>query len=174
MQTTTSILIAMAILGMTLVGCSRSNDQETAALRADLEAANKTISELRVEISRGKNSGNPNDPQKQLPKPKPRLRIVRGLAPNWEYPVFEGRNVIGRADQLAVDIDLQPQEPEDRIWSSRQHAVITSKSGAMVIEDLNSANGTYVNQKRVPPGEKRTLSKDDIIQIGAVQIKVLE
>src|SRR5438094_732637 len=56
---------------------------------------------------------------------KARLVVVRGLRPNWEYPLYEGRNVLGRADEQPVDIDPQPQEPEDRIWSSRQHAVIT-------------------------------------------------
>jgi hypothetical protein len=104
---------------------------------------------------------------------KARLLVVRGLQPNWEYPLWEGPNVIGRADQQPVDIDLQPQEPVERIWSSRQHAAITCAGDSMVIEDLNSANGTYVNRTRVPPGEKRSLQTGDIIQIGAVQMKVL-
>jgi pSer/pThr/pTyr-binding forkhead associated (FHA) protein len=44
----------------------------------------------------------------------------------------------------------------------------------MLIEDLHSANGTYVDQHRVPPGEKRPLRMGDIIQVGAVQLKVLQ
>jgi hypothetical protein len=153
-------------------GCSRANDQETAALRSELKAANEKIAELKAEISRRP----PDGPQKEesLPKPKARLLVVRGLRPNWVYAVYEGQNVLGRADDQPVDIDLQPQEPEDRIWSSRQHAAITAKGDVMVIEDLNSSNGTYVNRKRVPPGEKRPLHKDDVIQIGEVHIKVLE
>jgi hypothetical protein len=103
---------------------------------------------------------------------KARLLVIRGLRPNWEYRVYEGRNIIGRADQQPVDIDLQPQEPEQRVWSSRQHAAITWEAGQMVIEDLASANGTYVNRQRVPPGEKRPLQMGDVIQIGEVQIKV--
>jgi pSer/pThr/pTyr-binding forkhead associated (FHA) protein len=43
----------------------------------------------------------------------------------------------------------------------------------MVIEDLSSANGTYVNRSRVPPGERRALKEGDVIQVGAVQLKVL-
>ncbi len=39
-----------------------------------------------------------------------------------------------------------------------------------MIQDLNSANGTYVNRKRVPPGEKRALAEEDIIQVGPVQL----
>src|SRR5262249_55439954 len=128
--------------------------------------ANAKIKELQAELTRKADN--------QPAKVKSRLVIVRGLRPNWEYPIFEGRNIIGRADQQPVEIDLQPQEPEDRVWSSRQHAVITCTAGAMVLEDLNSSNGTYVNRKRVPPGEKRALAKDDIIQIGEVQMRVLE
>jgi hypothetical protein len=105
---------------------------------------------------------------------KGRLVVLRGLRPNWEYRIFEGRNVIGRADQQPVDIDLQPQEPEDRVWSSRQHAVITCENGSMVIEDLKSSNGTYVNRNLVTPGTTRPLKAGDVIQIGEVQLKVLE
>jgi hypothetical protein len=104
---------------------------------------------------------------------KARLLVFRGLRPNWEYRLFEGRNIIGRADQQPADIDLQPQEPADRIWSSRQHAAITCEGDSMVIEDLSSANGTYVNRNIVPPGKKQPLHVGDIIQIGEVQMKVL-
>ncbi len=104
---------------------------------------------------------------------KARLVVVRGLRPNWEYRIFDGKNFVGRADEQPVDVDLQPQEPEDRIWSSRQHAVITAEGNCLVIEDLGSTNGTYVNRSRVPPGQKRPLRDGDIIQIGQVQLKVL-
>jgi hypothetical protein len=102
-----------------------------------------------------------------------RLLVVRGLRPNWEYRIFEGRNVLGRADEKPVDIDLQPLEPEERIWSSRQHAVITCDGSSLWIEDLNTTNGTYVNESRVHPGERRPLRDGDVIQIGEVQLKVL-
>jgi pSer/pThr/pTyr-binding forkhead associated (FHA) protein len=115
----------------------------------------------------------PTDTAAQIPRDKARLIIVRGLRPGWEYAIYEGLNVIGRADEQPVDIDLQPQEPDDRVWSSRQHAAITCQDGVMVIEDLSSSNGTYVNRQRVPPGDKRPLQKDDVIQIGEVHIKVL-
>jgi predicted component of type VI protein secretion system len=45
--------------------------------------------------------------------------------------------------------------------------------GSLVIEDLNSSNGTYVNRSRVPPGKQQGLKANDIIQIGEVQLKVL-
>jgi hypothetical protein len=104
---------------------------------------------------------------------KARLLVVRGAKPGMEYPIFEGQNVIGRADEKPVEIDLEFQEARDRIWSSRQHAVILCGNGSLVIEDLNSSNGTYVNRSRVPPGKKQGLKANDIIQIGEVQLKAL-
>jgi FHA domain len=103
---------------------------------------------------------------------KPRLVVLRGQRINAEYPLYEGENFIGRADEKAVDIDLEDQEPPDRIWSSRQHALIALENGSMTIEDLNSLNGTYVNRTRVHPGQKRPLQINDVIQIGTVQMKV--
>jgi hypothetical protein len=103
---------------------------------------------------------------------KPKLVVLRGQRVNVEYEIYEGDNYIGRADEKAVDVDLEDQEPPDRIWSSRQHALITYENGQLAIEDLNSLNGTFVNRLRVAPGQKRPLQVDDVIQIGTVQMKV--
>jgi len=104
---------------------------------------------------------------------QPRLLVLRGQKRNIEYPIYEGANFIGRADEKPVDIDLEEQEPPDRIWCSRQHACISFEDNQLLIEDLNSANGTYVNRTRVYPGQKRPLAVNDIVQIGNVQLKVL-
>jgi FHA domain len=104
---------------------------------------------------------------------QPRLLVLRGQKRNVEYPIYEGLNFIGRADEKPVDIDLEEQEPPDRIWCSRQHACIAFENDQLLIEDLNSANGTYVNRTRVYPGQKRPLAINDIVQIGNVQLKVL-
>lgn len=103
---------------------------------------------------------------------KPKLVVVRGLRIHAEYPIFEGENFVGRTDEKPVDIDLEDQEPPDRIWSSRQHAVIHFNSGFLVIEDLNSSNGTFVNRTRVYPNQKRALQIGDVIQIGTVQLRL--
>jgi len=103
---------------------------------------------------------------------KPRLVVLRGLKINVEYPVYEGQNYIGRADEKPVDIDLDDQEPPDRVWSSRQHALIMYENGELILEDLNSANGTFVNRTRVYPGQKRALQPNDVVQVGTVQMKL--
>jgi hypothetical protein len=104
---------------------------------------------------------------------QPRLLVLRGQKRNVEYPIYEGHNFIGRADEKPVDIDLEDQEPPDRIWSSRQHAVVTYENDRLQIEDLNSSNGTFVNRARIHPGQPRPLTINDVIQIGTVQLKVI-
>lgn len=104
---------------------------------------------------------------------QPRLLVMRGQKRNVEYPIYEGLNFIGRADEKPVDIDLEEQEPPDRVWCSRQHACISWENDELLLEDLNSANGTYVNRVRVYPGQKQALVLNDVIQIGNVQLKVL-
>jgi hypothetical protein len=103
---------------------------------------------------------------------QPKLVVIRGQKINAEYPVYEGLNFIGRADEKPVDIDLEDQEPPDRIWSSRQHAFITYEGGSLTIEDLNSSNGTFVNRARIYPGQKCPLNVGDVVQIGTVQMKL--
>jgi hypothetical protein len=103
---------------------------------------------------------------------KPRLAVIRGVRIGVEYPIYEGENFIGRADEKPVDVDLEDQESPDRVWSSRQHACIIFQDGVLTIEDLNSSNGTFVNRTRVYPGQKRQLAANDVIQIGTVQMKV--
>lgn len=105
----------------------------------------------------------------------PRLKVMRGLKVGVEFPIYGDYNYIGRADDKPVDIDLEDQEPPDRVWCSRQHAVIhfDEAAGAITLEDLNSSNGTYVNRTRVYPGEKKVLNPNDVVQIGTVHMKLL-
>jgi predicted component of type VI protein secretion system len=102
----------------------------------------------------------------------PKLIVVRGQHVDTQYPLYPGKNYLGRTDDKPVDIDLDDQEAPDRIWCSRQHAVITLDSGTLTIEDLNSLNGTFVNRTRVHPGQVRELHENDVIQVGTVHMKV--
>ena len=104
---------------------------------------------------------------------KPRLVVLRGEKIHMQYPIYAGKNFIGRTDDKPVDIDLENQEPADRIWTSRQHAVITFENAILTIEDLNSLNGTFVNRLRVYPGQVRKLQLNDVIQVGTVHLRVI-
>jgi hypothetical protein len=146
-------------------------------MAASPAAAPDTAPDTSSPISPPQESAQPpaavEEPAQRLPTgAKPKLIVLRGLRVNVEYPLYEGDNYLGRADEKAVDIDLEDQEPPDRVWSSRQHAMITYDDGLLAIEDLNSTNGTFVNRMRVHPGQKRPLQVNDVIQIGTVQLKV--
>lgn len=103
----------------------------------------------------------------------PKLVVVRGQRIDAVYPIYPGKNYMGRTDDKPVDIDLEDQEAQDRIWSSRQHAVITFEDGKLTLEDLSSLNGTFVNRTRVHPGQLKELQANDVIQIGTVHMKVV-
>jgi hypothetical protein len=53
----------------------------------------------------------------------------------------------------------------DAVVSDR-HAELTYADGEVTIVDLASSNGTYVNGRRIIPGDPRRLSGDDVVELG--------
>ncbi len=143
-----------------------------AAILEDVPAAPVAEGEASAAAVPADQGAPPAERAQLAPGAKPRLVVTRGERPNVEYPLYEGDNYVGRTDEKPVDIDLEDQESPDRVWSSRQHALITFEDGALAIEDLSSMNGTFVNRTRVHPGQKRPLNVNDVIQIGTVQMRV--
>ena len=76
--------------------------------------------------------------------------------------------VLGRPRPgVHVDIDLSPD-----LRVSRPHARISAEGGNCWIEDLGSANGTFVNGRtRLKPQEPYPLVNGDIIKIGETTLK---
>lgn len=114
-----------------------------------------------------------DDPYAVPTTANPRLQVLRGQRPKAEYPIMEGLNFMGRADEKPVDIDLEEQENPEKVWCSRQHAVIELDNQKITIEDLNSSNGTFLNRNKIYPGQKMPMKAGDVIQIGSIQMKVL-
>jgi len=78
-----------------------------------------------------------------------------------EVPVGSRPVTIGRAPDNDLSVD--------NLAVSSYHAKIYFEAGRMVIEDLNSLNGTFVNDLRV---ERATLHDGDKVHIGKHIIKV--
>ncbi|HKW33149.1 MAG TPA: FHA domain-containing protein [Candidatus Acidoferrum sp.] len=78
-----------------------------------------------------------------------------------EVPVGSRPVTIGRAPDNDLSVD--------NLAVSSYHAKIFFEGGRMVIEDLNSLNGTFVNDLRV---ERATLHDGDKVHIGKHIIKV--
>ena len=114
-----------------------------------------------------------DDPYFVSDSANPRLYVVRGQKPKVEFPILAGLNFVGRADDKPVDIDLEDQENPERVWASRQHAVIQFEDNKITIEDLNSSNGTFLNRNKIYPGQKMPLKANDMVQIGNIQMKVM-
>ncbi len=91
----------------------------------------------------------------------PRLIISRDGDTLAEYTFKEKKVLIGRSDFADILID------DDFV--SKVHAVLLLYSDALVLLDLNSANGTTVNSIKVG---KTILKDDDIISLGNHRLKV--
>ncbi len=55
---------------------------------------------------------------------------------------------------------------------SRVHARINCEEGEYSIEDLNSTNGSFVNEKRLKPHEITSVEKGDIIKLADIEFSV--
>ena len=51
---------------------------------------------------------------------------------------------------------------------SRQHAMLFPDDGEMLLLDLESTNGTWLNGRLMPPDEPVRLANGDLIQLGEV------
>jgi pSer/pThr/pTyr-binding forkhead associated (FHA) protein len=73
----------------------------------------------------------------------------------------DGKLTLGR-EQADIAFD----DPE----LSRRHAVVTAVDGAFEISDSGSANGTFVNERRIDGAT--TLSNGDVIRVGRTTLEV--
>ena len=87
----------------------------------------------------------------------PRLVVERapGHTAGMEYDIGEGA-VMGRGDQAEIRL-------EDPFASSR-HARLVPQGGIVVIEDLGSTNGTYLNEELL--SGPQPLHRGDRVRIG--------
>jgi hypothetical protein len=87
----------------------------------------------------------------------PRLIVERapGHTPGMEYDVGDGA-VLGRGDQAEIRLD----DP----FASSRHARLVRQGGLVVIEDLGSTNGTYLNEELL--SGPQPLHQGDRVRIG--------
>jgi ABC transport system ATP-binding/permease protein len=90
------------------------------------------------------------------------LVIHEGAGAGSEHPV-DGELILGREHATA---DLVIEDP----GVSRRHARVHPDNGTVIVEDLGSSNGTYVNGQRISgPVE---VGAGDELQIGATILGV--
>jgi pSer/pThr/pTyr-binding forkhead associated (FHA) protein len=87
----------------------------------------------------------------------------------------EGEAVLGRLDAtrgVFPNIDLTPEGGLEG-GVSRRHARIHKQKAQYFIEDLGSANGTFLNGQRLTPYLPHPLHDADELQLGRVRIRVM-
>ena len=91
-----------------------------------------------------------------------RLKILHGANAGKELRIPVPKCLIGRGD----DCHIKPQS--DAI--SRKHCVIITTENEVVVRDLNSRNGTFVNGERV--GEESVLLTGDQLRVGPLEFEM--
>jgi serine/threonine-protein kinase len=84
-------------------------------------------------------------------------------------------NLVGRSDphsNIFPEVDLSKFDPETKV--SRRHARIWRKGDQFLIEDLNSVNGTVINDAiRLAPRQPRVLESGDKLRLGETTLHFL-
>lgn len=98
-----------------------------------------------------------------MPTPAYALRFISGKYQGGEFPLRMDREIIvGRSSELDMVL------VEDMV--SRKHAKISTAGEQIVIQDLGSTNGTFVNGEKI---KKVRLKEGDRILIGTSIIKLV-
>lgn len=85
------------------------------------------------------------------------VALIR-VSPNGQsqrVPVARERTLIGRNDECHIRIRSA--------GISRQHCEVLIKDGSLMVQDLGSSNGTYVNQDRI---KSQPVSAGDLVSVG--------
>jgi pSer/pThr/pTyr-binding forkhead associated (FHA) protein len=99
----------------------------------------------------------------QTPSRPLALRFISGKYQGGEFPLSEAKEIIvGRSSDLDMVL------VEDMV--SRRHARIACSDTQIIIEDLGSTNGTFVNGEKI---KRTTLKEGDRVLIGTSILKVV-
>lgn len=79
---------------------------------------------------------------------------------------------ISEGQPIMPDIDLSPYYAYAN-GVSRLHAVIKRVDEQVILMDLGSSNGTYLNGKRMTPNAEQGLNHGDVVMFGKLKIQVL-
>jgi len=90
------------------------------------------------------------------------LVVIYGLDMGKKYNIEKPTIIIGRSSKSDIQVDQES--------ISRSHAKLVNSGETVVIRDLGSTNGTYVNDELV---EECTLRDADLVKIGRTIFKFL-
>lgn len=90
--------------------------------------------------------------------------VVGGDLNGTIFDLLEGDTIVGRNPDCTIPLEFQ--------GVSRQHfKVNVSSADEVVVEDLGSSNGTYLNNKKIEGPSP--LNKGDMVKLGSIALKFL-
>lgn len=114
------------------------------------------------------------EPQPQINNDFGTLRLKIGVSQREVEIALDKAIYVGRiapAINVFPEIDLSDQGLLANTVS-RRHAKISKRGNVVVIEDLDSRNGTYINGEQLCPFLPETLNHGDTLHLGKVLIEV--
>ena len=114
----------------------------------------------------------PTPPVAAAPVASPAMSAALRHASGTRFAIDRDEMTVGRPDPvtgLAPDVDLLPLDSERSL--SRRHAKIArTTEGITVREEIGTANGTFVNGKRLQTGVPVRLADGDEVAFGLVKL----
>lgn len=92
------------------------------------------------------------------------LKVLAGNHEGKLIQVKDEKFFVGRSDSC----QLRPKSES----VSRRHCAIVQKDGRVLLLDLKSRNGTFVNDKQVSPDKAKILKSGDKIRIGQLEFEI--
>ena len=93
-----------------------------------------------------------------------KIRVVNGKKAGATYLVFKSPYIIGRHDQA----DLKICNPQVSVY----HCSIVIKGNEVWVRDMDSTNGTFINNERVDSEQRLVIG--DQLQVGPAVFEVLQ
>ena len=157
-------------LEKTLVERNRSltaQDDRIAALQQELADRLRSLSIYQEHEPKVRHIGKPGDRRERAPaagRPGPVSPVLLCLTSDQprQYAISKPEMTIGRATQCDIQILTQ--------FVSREHARLLRENGGIVIEDLGSKNGVFVNSAKI---DRRKLEHGDWVTVGETQFRFL-
>ncbi len=104
-----------------------------------------------------------------------KLEVLRGKEVGRTFALGPGELVLGNApgDRGALNLASEESDSSPRRMAAC-HASLDCSARGLTVRDLESPGGTFVNRQRILPGQARLLQPGDVLQLGGVQLKVVE
>jgi pSer/pThr/pTyr-binding forkhead associated (FHA) protein len=93
------------------------------------------------------------------------LKVLSGNHEGKLIPIKDEKFLIGRSESC----QLRPKSES----ISRKHCVIVQKDGRVLLLDLKSRNGTFINEKQLSPEKAKILKSGDRLRCGQLEFEVL-